>query len=145
MIFIFTRRPTLVSWAIQTVDGGHYSHVAVLDDSGDHVVEAAFPGGVRRRRLDSFLSAHPDREVVSFRVPNETAGYEFLEQQIGKPYDIGAALWLPFRGGVDDPRAWFCAELALATAYAAGRGRIWSTAGVRRAHTAATFWSGPLA
>jgi hypothetical protein len=117
LVFIFTRAATPVSAAIQAVDGGRWSHVAVLEADGTHVIEAVWPGGVRRRRLDSLLAARPDRLVLAIDVPDAAIGLAWAATVIGSGYDSGAILAFLLRRlfgaapRLDDSGRYFCSEV----------------------------------
>lgn len=145
LVFIFTRAATPVSVLVRAVDGGDWSHVAVLDVDGAHVIEAVHTDGVRRRRLDTLLAVRPDRLVLCLEVPDAIAGLAWGRSRVGRLYDYGALLSIAIRRlfGVaprfDAKGRDFCSELAAGMCARAlrpvvdgGEGRV----GVRDFHRA---------
>lgn len=104
---------------------GPYSHVGVLTEEGEYVIEASALKGVVKVPVKKFLDAASKYEYVEIECPDPSEGYAFAEAQIGKPYDWGAVLGLIAREyGWADTSKWYCSELLEATLAAAGRLRV---------------------
>lgn len=98
------------------------SHTSAFLPGGlDQVIEA-WGGSVARRHWTR--SHTPGTRIDLFRVACSLAQqhrfYEFLHQQVGKPYDYFAILGFATRARLQSNQAWFCSELVFAAALAAG-------------------------
>lgn len=115
--FVFTRRRAIGSLLLRTVMWSAWSHCALIDD--DHVIEAAFGHGVRRRPLDELLDEASEFEIVEIPVGSPTAVLAAARTQIGKPYDWRGVLGIAARRRWQDTDSWFCSEFI---AWACARG-----------------------
>jgi hypothetical protein len=113
------------SLAIRAFSHGPYSHVdAVLPDGNllgarsDQI--GSVPPGVQIR-LPGYANFSTLNHVVLPTTPEcETAFYDFLRTQIGKPYDHSAILGFAFDRNWRDADSWFCSELVAAALEKAG-------------------------
>jgi uncharacterized protein YycO len=95
------------------------SHCIIIQ--GDHAWEA-LPGGVRCNSVERAMEGCKEVASVEYDVPNADAAYEFLNRQLGKPYDWRAAMGLgllPGREWTEDD-SWYCYELAAGALRAGG-------------------------
>lgn len=129
MKIVFARRNTLGSWLLRFFTWSPYSHVgAIFEDNHGApllVVHSTSPEGVHVTEWDKFSEQYNVCEVCEVSVPNEDAAFDFLQSQIGKPYDWSAILGFIFRASDwerDD--AWFCNELVEAALVAGGKRRF---------------------
>lgn len=126
---IFTKSPwSVVSWIVRWALPrsrfalGLSSHCYILNEETDFVYEADLFEGVRYKNR---LEAMRGTIVVAtreFSVISKQAGFDFLNKQIGKKYDLKGSIGLglkPERDWEEDD-AWFCYELAAAALKAAG-------------------------
>jgi uncharacterized protein YycO len=99
--------------------GPAFSHVDVVLADGT-LLGAREQGGVAIRPHDYFGSSATLRIDVPATDEEYSKFWDFVDQQIGKPYDTKAIL--AFVTGRDwrDPNAWFCSELVAAALEAAG-------------------------
>lgn len=109
---IFTRaaRP-ITDVAIRAFEGGDASHVGIR--VGDTVTHAAWmQGGVLRHDVQTFLAGRVQVQEIPLTLPDADAADAWLEQQIGKPYDLSALLGFVLWRDWSDDAAWYCSELA---------------------------------
>lgn len=103
------------SWAIRLYDHGPWSHVdAVLPDGllGARLDElGGKPAGVQLRPF-TYCNFHAiSRVFVDCTEDQRAKFYEFLNSQIGKPYDPSAIAGFVFDRDWRNPDSWFCSEL----------------------------------
>jgi uncharacterized protein YycO len=111
----------VIAWFSQ----GHFSHVdAILPDGNllgarsDRV--GGQPPGVRIRPPGYVDFSHRVVMTVPATAAQETAFYNFLHQQVGKPYDMAAIWAFAFDRNWREPDSWICSELQSAAGEAAG-------------------------
>lgn len=104
-----------ISWIIQQRTGCFYSHVDFL--VGDRFLGALPGGGVQYRDC-----IHNETKFTIYELPGLKNGHEYLESQIGKPYDYWAiaGLFLLFPRNWQDDSKWFCSEAVAASLLYAG-------------------------
>lgn len=125
----FTTSKSWISNVIRLMTWSDFSHVEFLVDDEtprqfSHGCEGYLGslghGGVLLRPLDYDT---PQRQVLATTVdlPTEMAFavWSFAFRQIGKPYDVGAILAMPWRQDWKQPDSWFCSEM-VAAAFDAG-------------------------
>lgn len=97
------------------------SHCYIVGDN-DEVYEAVFPQGVRKQHISKALKRDTVVKTITYKVIYRNAAINFLESQIGKKYDLRAAigLGLPIERDWNDPSDWYCYELAAAALAAGG-------------------------
>ena len=124
----FVTENTLGSAAIRWFTHSNYSHVDIITPDGyrlgarsDHPVRidckplALNLAGVQKRAMDYAPFTRDDRLVISCSGMKFDRAYEWLNQQLGKPYDKrGLFASFLFDRPVPwyDERAWWCSELA---------------------------------
>jgi hypothetical protein len=100
---------------IKLYQRGWPSHVdAVMPDGS--LLGARIENGVAIRRAGyvKFVKTEQVRLEVSRDPRGDAAFYDFLRQQLGKPYDVKAIVAFALIRDWRDPRAWFCSELIAA-------------------------------
>lgn len=103
-----------MSRAIRWKTWSEFSHAAWVDND-DTVIEAWTPGGVRR--VANIGERHArGTEVWLFTVPDATKSIirrqrEFLNGEIGKPYDWAGIMGFVRRRETQNREKWFCSEL----------------------------------
>lgn len=118
MELIFGAAPRIGSLFLRIFTFSRWSHVGVVN--GDEVIEAHFPR-VRSVPLAEFKANYPTWEMADLPTPDDARAWQFCRDQIGKLYDVGALFAFPFqRRDWESPNRWFCSELPVAAANAAG-------------------------
>ena len=97
------------------------SHCYILGDN-DEVYESVFPQGVRKQNKIVALKHDTVVKTITYKVEYRHSAFMFLESQLGKKYDLRAALGLglPIDRDWNDEKSWYCYELAAATLKAGG-------------------------
>ena len=127
---IFTKSPwSPISWLIRwALPRSRFafslsSHCLIVDSNDPSMIyEADFKQGVRRIDIAEALIGCIVVKQITYAVPNAILGMVFLENQLGKKYDLKGALGLglnPYRNWGDDNQ-WFCYELGSGALRAAG-------------------------
>jgi hypothetical protein len=101
------------SWAIRTFQRGWCSHVDSVMDDG-RLLGARLDGGVAIRPPNYEKFTRVERVVIAVPDHQEKAYYDFLKEQLGKPYDNLAIAAFAFDRDWRTPDAWFCDELVAA-------------------------------
>jgi|HubBroStandDraft_2_1064218.scaffolds.fasta_scaffold50385_6 hypothetical protein len=104
---------------IQWFDHGPFAHVdSVLPDGtllgARSDVWAGVPAGVQIRPADYMSFKNPVRAVLDAPDQIVKAYYDFLFDQVGKPYDMTGIVGFAVNRDWRNPAAWFCSELAAA-------------------------------
>lgn len=97
------------------------SHCLIEMPDGEMISADLFSGVTKKPKEEAFKKRAVVK-TVTYKVPNAEAGFEFLNKQVGKKYDIAGAFGLsmgPDRDWAEDDR-WFCYELAASTLQASG-------------------------
>lgn len=125
MILQFSAMSDIGSRAIQLFERGWPSHVDIVLGDGrllgarsDSV--GGMPPGVQVRPANYETFEKVERVVLRATAEQETRFLNFLQAQIGKPYDSTAILAFPLRRDWREPDSWFCSELAAAALEACG-------------------------
>lgn len=106
----FCKSNDIGGWLIRLFTFSRWNHVAIEIDG---VVYDAMAGkGVRLMSAWGFEHRWDKAIPVSVPVKDKQAALDFLEEQIGKPYDWGGIIAFPFRKSWHDKAKWFCSELA---------------------------------
>lgn len=105
---------SIVSGAIRMWTRGPYSHVDIF--RGTDLLGARSNGGVQIRPPD--YANFTAKMVIEFpcTYTNEMLFFDFLDRQIGKPYDHTALAGLVLNRDWRNPDKWFCSELFQAAA-----------------------------
>lgn len=114
MKFVYVNSGDIFAKIITTFERGEWSHVAIVDEDENYVIESLFETGVRRRRLDSLLRDRPHHMIIE--VPTDpyfvTNGFTWLHDQVGKAYDWTGVGGIGFHRNWQDDDKWYCSELA---------------------------------
>lgn len=107
------------SLLIRGVTASRWHHVGLEIDGV--VYEARARGGVVRTSLDEFRS-RGKCHISKYETDSKSAqvAKDFLESQVGKPYDWFGALGFPFRASWQNENKWYCSELVAAAYKVAG-------------------------
>lgn len=99
---MFTRSNTFWSQVIRTFTVSRYSHVAIIlpDDS---VIDTDHPQGVSTRDLNTLIGESQEYEIIKVPVKNPRAAYDFLREQLNKPYDYGGVFSFIVKRNWQDP------------------------------------------
>lgn len=97
-----------------------WNHVAI--EIGGIVYESVVAGGVRRVPARYFPRMWDESKTVKVAVDNPARLKQFLDGQVGKPYDWLAIVALPFRKSWHGKDKWFCSELVAEALIAGGSG-----------------------
>lgn len=119
MQLVFVRKNDIFTWVVTTVEGGNWSHCAVVHDS-DFVIHANPLKGTHRAKMGDIIASAADYAIVDVRGADEQVIYEYLEGRIGKGYDFAALPGLLFgkNWGMSDRD--YCSELAANAAVMGG-------------------------
>lgn len=119
MRLLFARSHWPGSYLIRAGTFSRWSHVAPVRDM-DYAIEAVLPR-VRATTPADVIISHSAHEWRQIAAPDEAAAWAYGQAQIGKLYDIGGIIALPFqrRDWQSDGR-WFCSELVAAMLAAGG-------------------------
>lgn len=114
MKFVYVNSGDIFAKIITTFERGEWSHVAIVDEDENYVIESLFETGVRRRRLDSLLRDRPHHMIIEVPSPETLSlnGFLWLKDQLGKPYDWTGVGGLGFNRNWQDDDKWYCSELA---------------------------------
>ncbi|MDE2096293.1 MAG: hypothetical protein KGL39_03540 [Patescibacteria group bacterium] len=111
------------SWWIRFGTHSRFSHVDIVYPDGTlvgarddfHVDwKGKYNTGVQRRPADYANFSVRERVVVPVTPDEQRVIYQFLDAQIGKPYDESAIAGFVLGRDWRSPRAWFCSELGAA-------------------------------
>jgi uncharacterized protein YycO len=123
---LFTRNKStffnrVATYVISFFTWSRYAHVELLF-SDDVCISSVGTVGVLKRMQSSVIRPVSDYVVkeVTTTPEQEVIIRAFAERQVGKPYDWGAIIGLPFRGKWDSDNKWFCSELCAAAFKEAG-------------------------
>jgi hypothetical protein len=111
MKLLFTRERTLTSWLIRFVTWSTYSHVDLIIN--DQVYGAKAFKGVHFANLKDRLKEASSAEImeIDFNFDDESILYDFINENLDKPYDWFGALSIGFKREWQANDKWFCSEL----------------------------------
>lgn len=119
MTLLFTRRRHLGSWLIRLVTWSEYSHVDIIIN--DSFALGAIAGkGVTIRRIDDVLAISSKATLMELPDIDGRKVVDFLEKQLGKPYDWSGILGIWAHRNWQEDDSWSCAELVAAASAAGG-------------------------
>lgn len=108
MKLIFGAAPTIGSLLIRTLTFSQWSHVGIV--VGDDVIEARFPK-VRKTTLAEFQAHYPRNAFGTLEMNNELVAESYVRSRVGKWYDLGGLLAIPFQRDWQNNDRDFCSEL----------------------------------
>ena len=110
MIFNFHHSKTLLGFFIRFFSLGHYNHVSIR--LGNYIYEATIKGGVIKTHYKKWNSdTVVERIKVPLTIEQERNVRLWLNEQVGKGYDITGVmsfLWIFMKESVGK---WFCSEI----------------------------------
>lgn len=111
----------VVSHVIMDWTRGQFSHVDIVTPKGTligarsdvHIIGGVtYPAGVIERPAG--YAPFTATKLLTFEVGHDDSFWQFVQAQIGKPYDKGAIAGLALDRDWHNPNQWFCSELAAA-------------------------------
>lgn len=107
---LFTKHENIGSWAIRALTMSPWSHVAV--PYGDYLVEAVAFGGVRTAKIQDTIRKADAYAFGEIATPlTQSQVFHACASQVGKGYDFGAVIGMPFMRDWQEDDKWFCSEL----------------------------------
>ena len=113
IVIRFVQYDDLAGIAISAMSYGHWAtHVDAVMPDGDWV-GAHVVGGVTRHKPDYDRASRVQQKFVALPCDDWTAAkfYNFIEAQIGKPYDLTAIAGFVAHRDWSNDAHWFCSEL----------------------------------
>lgn len=114
----FVDGPGFVSGFIKFWTWGDWSHVDIWTPDG--WLGARAKGGVQIRDWNYTSVIKEEIRVITLDDVTEANIMQWLQSQIGKPYDFLAVAGMPFRQDWRNDNRWFCSELIAAAFQQAG-------------------------
>ena len=114
----FLKSNTVSGWLIRLFTFSQWNHVSIEIDG--QVYEARGITGVTRRSAKGYLKGWAKSATIKINAPSPPSAVIFLEAQLGKGYDYGGIIALPFRKPWHGVSEWFCSELVAAALLSAG-------------------------
>ena len=107
---LFTKHENISSWVIRAATMSPWSHVAV--PHGDYLVESVAFHGVRAAKIQDTLRLADSYVFAEIKTPlTQAQVFSACLSQVGKDYDYGAVLGMPFGRDWQEDDKWFCSEL----------------------------------
>lgn len=122
MILRFCRSNKIGSKIIRWLTGSDYSHVIPIVD-GVFFQAKMFDGVIVSGRQKAMEGQDECCDIdLGFTEEQDIKAIEFLQNQVGKPYDYGGAAAIPLikTEGWQSSNKWFCSEIAYAAMVMAG-------------------------
>lgn len=108
---IYARGGKLTSWLIRLFTWSQWSHVAVVTESGGHVIESVGGRGVIYTPITEFRARYKTYQEAELPVASAVDAYKLLHAELAKPYDMTAIYSMILRRDWDETDSWFCSEL----------------------------------
>lgn len=92
--------------------GYDYTHAQIV--FSDNMVGSSWKDGVQYKRFHDVIKNPSFFKFIEIDNSREKEVREFINSQLGKPFDWPGILlsqFLPLK--IDDPRSWFCSEIVL--------------------------------
>lgn len=106
---LFIRTGDIWSPGIRAVTWSPWSHVATVLNK-NLIYESLFKTGVIRNSLDAVLKRATKFEFIEYDSDNRLL-MQFLEAQVGKPYDWTAVIGIGLHRDWQEDDSWYCSEL----------------------------------
>lgn len=119
---LFMRTSDIWSPIIRMTTWSPWSHVATVITK-DLAYESVFKSGVVRTPLRNILKRATKFEFIEYDTDNKKL-MQFMEAQVGKPYDYTAVAGIAFHRNWQEDDSWFCSELHAAGHRYAGNALI---------------------
>lgn len=111
---LFAEGRKIFSRLIKAVTWSRFSHVGMIDETGEYVYEAEAFMGVVKTPINEFVERYNGRVVrEDYNCDNPKNAFAFMESQLGKSYDYSAIFGILFKTDIDKENAWFCSELVV--------------------------------
>lgn len=110
---LLCRNNHIGSWFLRVLMWSRYSHSAIYDVEAGVVYDTTlWKGGVRRWTKAEFDAMYPVTDARDCPVAAQTVqqARAWLEEQLGKGYDLEALVGFLFRRNWSEPTRWFCSE-----------------------------------
>ena len=107
----FLKSNTVSGWLIRLFTFSQWNHVSIEIDG--QVYEARGRKGVTQTRAKGYLNHWARTSTVQLNAPSPVSAAAFLDAQIGKRYDFGGIIALPFRKSWHGRSKWFSLSLSL--------------------------------
>ena len=114
----FLKSHTVSGWLIRLFTFSQWNHVSI--EIYGQVYEARGRTGVTQTGAKGYQDQWAKTDTVQIDAPSPVSAVEFLDAQIGKRYDFGGIIALPFRKPWHGVSKWFCSELVAAALIASG-------------------------
>jgi uncharacterized protein YycO len=111
---------SIVGEAIKFVSRGAVTHVEFVIKDGSYTIGARADGGVQARPINYAKFNLDLRFQTQCTDEQYNAAMDFLDEQIGKPYDFIDIAAIAIDRNWRDPAKWICSELWAATMEQAG-------------------------
>lgn len=109
---LFAEGHKIFSKLIMRVTWSRFSHVGIVDETGEYVYEAEAFMGVVKTPMKSFIERYNGKVVrETFRCESPEKAYAFINAQLGKSYDYMGILGFIFKTSWQSKDSWFCSEL----------------------------------
>lgn len=108
---LLARGGTLGSAAIRLFTHSRWSHVGILTECGDYVIEALAFKGVVITPVSEFTGRYTTVYKGYAPVLDKEVAYDKAYSLVGLDYDWIAILARPFRRRWDNPDKWICSEV----------------------------------
>lgn len=143
MRIFLCRSHTFPSYVVRGCTWSPWSHAAIgTGPAIGTVIESKPTMGVQEGWFSDFIWDNDVIEALDLYCKDEDAAIQFARDQIGKPYDFGGVIAIPFhQRDWHDPNRWFCFEL-VAAAFEAGGTPLFRKDALYRV-TGANFWMLP--
>lgn len=106
---LFAKSNSIGGLIVRLATMSNRNHVAIQVDQ--FIYEASSRYGVTKITEETFYQEWDVKEVIELEVPNVSKLKQFLEAQLGKPYDWRAIIAMPLQIDWHRKDAWFCSEL----------------------------------
>lgn len=110
MKIIFAKNNKPISLLIRLVTWSKWSHCGAITPDGKHVIESKGGCGVIKTPIEKFKERYKKYDIGTVDCDEEYA-FRFLEEQLGKDYDLKAIFGILLRTGWDNGHQWFCSEV----------------------------------
>lgn len=117
---IFGRSKLPGSAIIRAFTWSDWSHVGLIDESTNEVIEAKF-GGVQTTKIKDFVKSYPDHVICNFWIVYRDLAIEAAREQIGKPFDYAGLIGVGLHRDWQEDDSWFCSELVAYALFRGGR------------------------
>lgn len=104
-----TKRGSFLGWATRFFTRWRHSHIVLIHEDGDRLLEATDEGGVREMPIE-YLLQRDDVEIRMIPHPNPALVWEIATTKIGVEYDELYSWGYLFHSNWQDPNKLACSE-----------------------------------